>query len=474
MNRSPLSGPYPTRRTVLRAAVTAGVTLPLLSACVTGGSEDQDRAAGNTGAKSAGNPLGVKADAPLEVVIFKGGYGDEYAKRAETLYTQKYAGAKIDHQGIQKIGEALQPRFVANTPPDVVDNTGASRLDIATLVSAKQVTDLSELLDAPAFDDPGRTVRDTLLPGVVDDGTFDAVPLTLNFTYTVWGLWYSKPLFAAKGWTFPTTWDDMLALCATIKAAGVAPWTYQGKYPEYINDPLLSMAAKTGGPALIKAVDNLEPDAWKAPGLIGAAEAFAELAGKGYLMSGSEALSHTEAQAAWSQGKAAIIPCGSWLESEQKGVTPANFDMVMAPVPARTTADALKHTAVQAASSESFLVPAKAKNPAGGMEYLRILFSKQSAKAFAETAGTLPAVAGATDGLTLSSGLGSVRDVVQAAGTETFTYRFRTWYAPLAKAVDDATGELVNRRITARQWSDRIQKAADGLARDSTVKKYTR
>jgi len=108
------------------------------------------------------------------------------------------------------------------------------------------------------------------------------------------------------------------------------------------------------------------------------------------------------------------------------------------------------------------------------MEYLRILFSKQSAKAFAQSSGTLPAVAGATDGLTLGSALGSVRDAVTAAGSETFTYRFRTWYAPLAKAVDDATGELVNRRSTVAQWSDRIQKAADALAKDSSVKKYTR
>jgi N-acetylglucosamine transport system substrate-binding protein len=204
-----------------------------------------------------------------------------------------------------------------------------------------------------------------------------------------------------------------------------------------------------------------------------AATAFAELAGKGYIMSGSEALSHTEAQAAWCQNKAAFIPCGSWLESEQKGVAPAGFDMVMGAVPSLEN-DKMPGTAVQAASSESFIVPSKAKNQAGGKEYLRMLFSKASATAFAQANSTLPAVAGATDGLTLSSGLGSVRDAVVAAGNNTFTYRFRTWYSPLAKAVDDATGELVNKRISPADWSARMQKAADALAKDATVTKYTR
>jgi len=106
------------------------------------------------------------------------------------------------------------------------------------------------------------------------------------------------------------------------------------------------------------------------------------------------------------------------------------------------------------------------------LEYLRILLSKPAARKFAELNSTLPVVKGATDGLTVSSGLGSVRDAVK--GAEAFTYRFRTWYAPLAKAVDDATGELVNRRATPAQWADRIQKAADAVAKDSSVKKYTR
>ena len=84
-------------------------------------------------------------------------------------------------------------------------------------------------------------------------------------------------------------------------------------------------------------------------------------------------------------------------------------------------------------------------------------------------------MAGATDGLTLSSGLGSVRDAVTAAGPETFTYRFRTWYAPLAKARRRRhAASWSTSAITAAQWADRVQKAADALAKDTSVKKYTR
>ena len=39
---------------------------------------------------------------------------------------------------------------------------------------------------------------------------------------------------------------------------------------------------------------------------------------------------------------------------------------------------------------------------------------------------------------------------------------------------EQATGELVNRRVSPAQWADRIQKAADAVAKDSSVKKYTR
>jgi N-acetylglucosamine transport system substrate-binding protein len=466
---------YPRRRTVLRGAAlagAAGLTGVSLAGCVTGGGDDTTN--DSKGDANAQNPLGVKADTPLEVVAFKGGFGDDYAQQAVKLYKDRHTGATVDYKGIQRVGEVLQPRFVADTPPDVVDNTGAGRLDLATLVGAKKLTDLKELLDAPSLDDPAKKLRDTILPGVLEDGTYDGSVLTLNYSYTLWGIWYSKSLFASKGWVYPKTWTEMLTLCETIKKSGIAPWTWQGKYPEYMNDPLQSLAAKAGGFELIKAIDNLEPNAWKSESMLAAATAIHELAAKGYIMSGSEALSHTEAQNAWCKGQAAFIPSGSWLEGEQQAVTPAGFEMVMAAVPALTASDKLPAGAVQAASSESYLVPAKAKNVQGGLEYLRLLFSKSVAKGFAEASKSLPVIIGATDGLTLSSGLASVAAASEAAGPNILAYRFRGWYAPLSKAFDDATGELLTNRVTPAQWADRVQKAADAVAKDTSITKYKR
>ena len=54
-------------------------------------------------------------------------------------------------------------------------------------------------------------------------------------SYTISGIWYSKPAFDKAGYTYPKTWDEMLTLCEQIKKEGKqSPWTYQGKYPYYI------------------------------------------------------------------------------------------------------------------------------------------------------------------------------------------------------------------------------------------------
>ncbi|MEV6494377.1 N-acetylglucosamine/diacetylchitobiose ABC transporter substrate-binding protein, partial [Actinoplanes sp. NPDC051633] len=361
------------RRGLLHGAAAIGAA-SALTGCAMGGDSDDDSAKTDA---SATNPLGVKEDAPLEVVIFNGGFGEEYAKAHEAMYKERYPKATIKHSATQQISQTLQPRFVGGDPPDVVNNSGGNQIDFNGLVSEGALTDLGELLDAPSLDDPAKKVRDTLLPGIVDVGSYDGKFLSLNYAYSAYGIWQSDKLFEARGWQYPKTWDDMIALCKKFKASGIAPWTYTGVHARYMSWPILASAAKLGGVEVLKSIDNLEPNAWKQDAVKTAADAWSQLATDGFLQAGAEGMDHIQAQTEWCTGKAAFISCGSWLENEQKKVTPPDFRMSAHPTPSLTASDKLPFEAFRGTGSEPFVVPAKAKNQRGGLEYLRVMLSKK-------------------------------------------------------------------------------------------------
>ncbi|MEE6311747.1 N-acetylglucosamine/diacetylchitobiose ABC transporter substrate-binding protein [Plantactinospora veratri] len=467
------------RRDILRRTAAAGLlAVPatgLLTGCALGGDDDNSGGESLEGTKSEQNPLGVKEDAPLEVVIFNGGFGEEYAKAHQAMYTEKYPKATIKHSATQEINKTLQPRFVDGSPPDVVNNSGGGQIDFNGLVSQGALADLGELLDAPSLDIPGKKVRDTLLPGVVDVGSYDGKFLVLSYAYTAYGIWYSTKLFADRGWQYPKTWDDHIALCKQIKAAGIAPWTYAGKHPRYMSWPVISTAIKFGGPDVAKAIDNLEPNAWKSEAMKTAADAWYQIVKDGFIMPGSPGLDHVQSQTEWCRGKAAFISCGSWLESEQAKVTPAGFNMSVAPTPSLGAGDKLPFEAMRGTAGEPFMVPAKAKNRAGGLEYLRTMLSMKGAQDFTRKVSSLTVVAGSTEGIDLPFGLSTVVKALDASGSNGFNWVYNNFYRKLERElVDAACGEFFSGRTTPAEFLDQCQKGADQIAGDSSIKKYKR
>lgn len=182
------------------------------------------------------NPLGVDPEAPLDVVIFKGGYGDEYAINVnDNIYGALYPDSEVTYAGTQRLMEQYQARVVDGNPPDVMDNSGAGNFSNAQLYRDGQLADLADLMAAPAYGQEGVTFAESLVPGTQDDGQYDGNQYVLNYAMSMWGIWYDAAKFEEKGWEYPQTWDDMLALCEVIKEDGeMAPWTYQGMHPQYM------------------------------------------------------------------------------------------------------------------------------------------------------------------------------------------------------------------------------------------------
>src|SRR5688572_22408542 len=98
-----------TRRTFLRAAAAGALTAsagPLLAACDDG-----------TAALTATDHFGGAGAHPLDVVVFNGGFGDDYAKEHEAMFAKRFPGTKVTHTSTKKVRDDLTPRFADGTPP---------------------------------------------------------------------------------------------------------------------------------------------------------------------------------------------------------------------------------------------------------------------------------------------------------------------------------------------------------------------
>ena len=426
-------------------------------------------------APEAMDPFKLVKDVEVDGQFFSGGFGDDYIRYAAKIMEQVHPGIKVKVTPLQKVSETLRPRFVGGNPPDVIDNSGAGQFKTVDLVNEGQLLDLAELMNAPALDTPGKKFKDTLFPGSQNDGVYNGKQYSINVAYTVSGIWYSKALFDKTGWKYPNTWDDMLTMCEAIKKEGkMAPWTYQGKYPYYMWGIVwFQLLYKAGGnDALIK-LDNLEANAWKDPACLRATESMYALWDKGYIMPGTAGLTHTESQAEWLKGKAVFLPCGTWLENEMKTVTPKDFNMVLGGIPGYADGKG-DQKGVFANGGEPFIVPAKAKLPKHGMEFLRCQLSKASARYFAENVSSMMPVIGGAEGAKVSDGMKSALAVAETAGTAIIDYQITNWYSKISKEIELKCGELLTGKIKPNEFLDAMQKVTDDVKADPDTPKFKR
>jgi N-acetylglucosamine transport system substrate-binding protein len=444
-----------------RSSFGALFLVALMAGCGSpgGGSDDSAPAPKLTVAKKA-------APASIEVVAFKGGYNIDFYQSAGKAFEAAEPGMKVAVTGDSKIWEKLKPRFISGDVPDLVFPGWG--MDHWGLVEEGQLFDLTEAMNSPAFD--GKTAwKDTFDEKLLKLGQLDGKQYVLPYYVMVYGWWYNPDLFAANGWTAPKTYSELLSLCEKIKAKGIAPLTFQGKYPYYMLDGfLLPWCYSVGGGDAVKAAQNLEPGAWKSPAMLKAASMIRELADKGYFQTGATGLNHTESQMEFLRGKAAMIPCGSWLQAEMKDVMPkgAKLAFFLPPV-----ADGGKGDASSLLIGiEPWMVPAKAKHPEAGIEFFKFMTSLEQAKAFVKEKGTLMAIKG-SDEVEMDPTLKGAADAFKAS-KEVWAVQYRQWYPAFNKKLEDAMAALLNREITPEAFCDRAEAAAEECRKDSAIPKH--
>lgn len=424
-------------------------------------------------ATAAKDPLKVEANAQIDAEYFSGGYGTDFLTYLDKLYEALHPGSTVNGHFIQREQEQLQPRFIAGNPPDVIYNGGAGDLSVASLVADGQLMDLTQVLKAPALDTPEKTVEQTLIPNSQQNGMYGGKLYAIQFVSYYNGIWYSSSLFQKKGWKFPTTWDEMITFSKDLKKSGMNPWTYQGKYPSYMNTLLDAFIFRQGGWDAVLKLDNLEPNAWSQPAVKTAVDAIYQLVSNDLFMPGTSGLTHTESQAEWLKGNAVFIPCGTWLEREMLKLIPSGFDMLVQPVPP-LSGDTQPASSIEGAFSGDFVVPTKAKNPNAGLELCRLLLSQAEAKFFAEDVLSPMTVAGVPYDSIKSTAFQSAQTMLKNANNAVFSFKYGSWYQKLATEEGNQLGALLTKQIKPADFMTNVQKVADQVAQDPSVTKYKR
>jgi N-acetylglucosamine transport system substrate-binding protein len=403
----------------------------------------------------------------IEYATFQGGFGIDFFEDSCRQYEKLHPNVKIKFWGNPRVWEQLLPRFAAGTPPDLC--WPGWGMNIWKLVFDHHLEPLNKYLGEPACNSDKKW-QDTFIPTLLDKGKYKDNYYFIPFNFNAFGIWYNKKLFEENGWEIPKTYEELQVLCDKIKEKRIAPLTFTGRYPSYAwRGFLYPWIISAGGYDLFKRIGNLEEGAWKDPACLRAATSLLEMKKKQFFQAGCIGMNHTESQMEFLVGRAAMIPCGTWLHSEMKNILPPDFEMefFIPPVFSDGIGDP---TIVSAGVDCQWIISAKSKHKNAAADFLKFISSPEKAKDFILKKGSMMAVKIEGDFDPPKHLINSLRAVKEAS----FIYspEFESWYPSLSSEINSSFSRFYNEQITAEQFLEKLEQASRMVREDKLIPKF--
>lgn len=251
---------------------------------------------------------------------------------------------------------------------------------------AGQALDLTDAMMNSDWKD--KVVQAAVEPYKVDGKIF-GVPMRINAKFMV----YNKDIFAQYGLNVPTTWDEFLAVCQTLKDNGVTPISFGNEFPwasaHYVGD----LNAKLVNGDVLKAdyLLTAEPDKlFTDPGYVEALTRFKTLGDLGYFNEGANGISHSNARSAFMAQKAGMF----YLELEEFVTVNEEFqNFGFFQFPSGTGGQGDQNLLTGA--PDGFMVYGKTEHPAEAIEFLKFVTSPEMGYEYVKQLGIPSSAVGA-------------------------------------------------------------------------------
>ena len=139
---------------------------------------------------------------------------------AVAAFEKDYPNVKIDHTQVGGYDD-VRNQIITQIPQNNEPHIAYCYPDhVALYNKANAVVQLDNLINDPTYGFTKEQLAD-FVPGYYEEGKQygDDKMYTLPFSKSTEVLYYNATEFKKNGWEVPTTWQDMMALCETIKLA---------------------------------------------------------------------------------------------------------------------------------------------------------------------------------------------------------------------------------------------------------------
>ena len=364
----------------------------------------------------------------------------------------------------KNLEDVISPKMKSGDYPDVVHlAVGRTAALTETMTKDNAIRDLSSMLELTV---PGEDVKvkdkivsgflDTLVTNPYSDGKTYLAPMF----YGPCGLFYDEAFLKSKGWSVPTTWDEMWALGDKAKAEGIALFTYPTT--GYFDAFFYALLNETGGPDFFNRAMQYEKGIWdtdEANQAFSIVEKLASYTEKTTVANANDS-NYLKNQQLILDHKALFMPNGTWVVGEMKDAPRADgFEWGFTALPAvKEGGDRYSYTFFEQVWS-----PKQAKNPELADKFMAYLYSDEAAKIFAK-AGAIQPIKGVSSML---EGDNKMFYSIYDNGAKAAMGGFATTEAVEGVSMKDAlfgtVDSIVSGEKTVAQWKEAVNKANDAL-----------
>ena len=453
----------------LSLLLASALSLSLLAGC--GGAPQTPPAQSNppaggssTSQGDASTPEAPKG--PIKVAALASAYEETHPGMWQEVCDAFTAETGIEVELIvdKALEDVIGPSMQGGDYPDVVLlATGREKGLTEQFIKDKNIADITDVLSMTV---PGESakVSDKIVPGFTDtsitnpygDGKTYLAPMF----YSPCGLFYNAGLFAEKGWTVPTTWDEMWALGDKAAAEDIALFTYPTT--GYFDTFFPTLLYSAGGPEFFNQAMNYAEGVWDTPEAKQCFDVMSKLASYTAKVTPAQAndSDFTQNQQLILDNKALFMPNGTWIVGEMAEAPRADgFQWGMCALPGGGAGTSASYCWLEQA-----WVPAQAPNLDAAKMFVAFLYSDKAAEIFAKGGAAQP-ITGITDGMEGDNKIFySIYDNGASAVMGGFAaYASVPGLGSVREVFFDPFNSLVNGSLTADQWVADIKAASDQM-----------